>query len=281
MAFSNFIPEIWNAQLLLDFREAATAAALANTQYEGDARVGNEVKITTAVDIAIKDYKANSRQTTPDAVDVTQTSLLIDQEKSFDFLIDDIDRRQAAGSMDVYTQSAGQGLAEDADQFLLALAHTEAGIRLNGSGTPPADAEDAWDVLRDLRKRLNQNSVPLSDRIAYVNAEFAALLVGADSKLTAVDTSGDSRGLREGTIGRVLGFRIIETENLPVVDEPQVVALWRPALAYVSQINETEALRDVDSFSDRLRGLHVYGGKVVRPKAVAVWNVDAESGDES
>ena len=273
MAFADFIPEIWNSQLLLDFREQAAAAALVNRGYEGDARVGNTVHITTAVDVEIKDYAANNRQTSPDAVDADGQALLIDQEKNFDFLIDDIDRAQAAGSMDAYTQSAGLGLAEDADQFLLNLAHTGAETSLDGSGSAPESGDDAFDVIRDLRKALNKLHVPRGQRVAFVNAEFAALLVGADSKLTSVDTSGDSGGLREGTLGGLLGFRIVESENLPETDEPQVVAFYQPAVAFVSQVNDTEAMRDTDSFSDRLRGLHVYGGRVIRPTAVATWDV--------
>lgn len=290
MAITKFIPEIWNAQMLLDFREQATAAGVANRTYEGDAAKGNTVHITSAVDVSIFDYtigegaggttgSPKARQTAAEDVDDTQLDLLIDQEKNFDFYIDDIDRRQAAGTMDAYTQSAGLGLAEDADKFLLALAHTNAlaGNKLDGEGVAPADAEDAWDILRDLRVTLNKLSVPRGQRVAFVNAEFAKFLVGHDSKLTAVDTSGDSSGLREGTLGRILGFRVIETENLPEVDEPQVVALYTPALAFVSQITETEALRAQDKFADRLRGLHVYGGKVIRPKAVATWDVGTGS----
>lgn len=286
MAVTNFIPEIWNAQMLLDFREAATAAALANRTYEGDARVGNTVKITSAVDVSIFDYtigegnggttgSPKARTTAAEAVSDQGQDLLIDQEKNFDFYVDDIDRRQAAGSMDAYTRSAGLGMAEDADKFLLKLAHDSAlaANKLDGSGTAPADADDAWDVLRDLRKTLNKLSVPLDQRVAFVNAEFASLLLGSESKITSVDTSGDGRGLRDGTLGRILGFRVIETENLPEVDDPQVVALYTPTLAFVSQINETEALRAQDKFADRLRGLHVYGAKVIRPKAVATWDV--------
>ena len=286
MAITNFIPEVWNSQMLIDFREAATAAAVSNRQYEGDAAKGNTVKITSAVDVAIFNYKigqANGgttgspkpRTTAAQAVDDSGMDLLIDQEKNFDFYIDDIDRRQAAGTMDAYTQSAGLGLAEDADKFLLKLAHDSAlaANKATGKGVAPADAADAWDILRDLRTTLNKLSIPLASRVAFVNAEFASLLVGHESKLTAVDTSGDSAGLREGTLGRILGFRVIETENLPVVDKPQVVAVYSPTLAFVSQIRETEALRAQDKFADRLRGLHVYGGKVIRPKAVATWNV--------
>lgn len=285
MAFNNFIPKIWNAQLRLDFAEAVTAAAIVNREYEGDAQTGNQVQVTTAVDITIKDYKTGlvdngaggtvPRTTAPDGIDVAKVDLLIDQEKSFDFLVDDIDRAQAAGSLDAYSRSAARGMALDADKYILGAAADGALTKLTGAA--PNDGDEAFNVLRNLRKAMNKQSVPLDQRVAWVNAEFAALLVGADSKLTSVDTSGDGAGLREATLGRLLGFRVIETENLPVVDKPAVIAAWAPGIAFVSQLNKTEPLRDVNSFSDRIRGLHVYGAKVTVPKGVATFGIAGDS----
>ena len=275
MSVASFIPEIWNASLLLEFREQALAASVTNRGYEGDARIGNTVVINTATDVVIKDYADNNRTTSPDDVASDDQRLLIDQEKNFDFLVDDIDRRQAAGSMDAYTQSAGLGLAEDADRFILSTAEAGAAVanQLDGGGSAPADAEAAFDVLADLRKALNKAKAPRAQRVAFVNAEFARLLYAADAKLTKADESGTPAGLREATLGGILGFTVIESENLPEVDDPQVVAFYSPSVAYVSQIMDTEAMRAEASFSDRLRGLHVYGGRVIRPTGVATWNV--------
>lgn len=277
MAITNFIPEIWNKQMLLDFKETAIAATLANRQYEGDATRGNTVHITGAVDVEVKDYKAAGRTTSADEVSDTGQDLLIDQEKSFDFYVDDIDRAQAAGSLEAYTQSAARGMAEDADKFLFALAAA-------ADAAPLSDAissgDQAFDAVRDLRKKLNKSFVPQGSRALFVNAEFEAYLLGADSKLTSVDVSGSPAGLREAAIGRLLGFTVYTTENLPKVDTPMAVGVYLPAWAYVSQIEETEALRAQDKFADRLRGLHVYGGKVIRPEGIAVYDADAGSGSE-
>lgn len=275
MAISSFIPAIWNAQMLTDFREQAIAANLVNRNYEGDASKGNTVKITTAVDVSVADYKAAGRITSASAVDANGQDLLIDQEKSFDFYIDDIDRAQAAGSMDAYTRSAAEGLAEDADKFILATAVTNAGSSVvgDGAGTPAAltTPEAFFNVIRDLRKTLNKASVPLGSRVLVVNAEFEAMLLENSAKLASVDTSGTPAGLRDATLGRLLGFDIVTSENLPNTADAQALAFYRPSVAYVSQIQETEALRATDKFADRLRGLHVYGGKVIRPAGVAVW----------
>ena len=268
MAFTSFIPSIWNASMLLNFRESALAANSVNRDYEGDARVGNTVKVNTATAIAVKDYAANLRTTTPDAVASTSIDLLINQEKNFDFLIDDIDRVQSAGSLDSYTVSAGQGMAEDADKFILATA-SGANAHITASTITTGDA--ALNVLRDLRKALNKAFVPQGSRVAYINAEFEALLLEAASKITNVDKSGSPAGLREASLGRLMGFDLVTSENLPITAKPQVVSWYKPSLAFVSQISETEAMRGQDSFSDRLRGLHVYGAKAVRPTGIASW----------
>lgn len=268
MAFTSFIPQIWNAEMLLAFRAAAVAANLTNNDYTGNASAGNKVTINTATAIAVDDYKAAGRVTSADAIASTSQDLLIDQEKSFDFKVDDIDRRQSAGNLGSYTTSAGQGLAEDSDKFLLALA---SGATTHQTASTITTGDAALNIIRDLRKALNKSHVPLMNRVVVINAEFEALLLDAASKITKVDTSGSPEGLREANVGRLLGFNVFMSENLPIVAKPQAVAWYQPALAYVSQIEETEAMRAENSFADRLRGLHVYGGKAVRSTGFAAW----------
>jgi len=278
MSMANFIPIIWAKQMLFDFTETAIAANLVNREYEGEARSGNTVRVNTGAAIAIKDYKTGvkldendapiSRTTVPDKVSSTKTDILIDQEKSFDFLIDDIDRAQAAGSMSGYTQSAGEGLAEDADKFILAAI---SGTNTHLPASALANGDAAHDKIRDLRKALNKAKVPQGQRVLVCNAEFEALLLSASSKLTDVDRSGSPAGLREASLGRLLGFDIFTSENLPNVAKPMALAWYRPSFAYINQIEKTEPMRDNDSFSDRLRGLHVYGGKAVRPTGIVGW----------
>lgn len=269
MAISNFIPEIWSSKMLVEFQNTAVWAGLTNREYEGDLRSGNKLHITSPVPITIKDYKAAGRTTTADDITDTGMEIDVDQEKSFDFYVDDIDRAQAAGNLGEYTTSAADGLVQDSDKFLAALAVT------NGTavtpGAPATDAKSAWNVIRDLRKALNKASVPMEQRVFVANAEFEALLFEHDSKMTNADQSGSTDGLRNASLGNILRFEGYASENLPSTDLPQVVAFHRSALAYVSQIQKTEAMRAENKFADRLRGLHVYGAKVVRPTAIATY----------
>lgn len=266
MAITKFIPELWSATMLIAFQNAAVFAGLSNREYEGDLTRGNKLHIVSPVPITVKDYKAANRTTSADAISDTEIEINIDQEKNFDFYVDDIDRAQAAGSLDAYSQSAAEGLVQDSDKHLAGLA--VAGSTAVTPAVPATNADTAWDVIRDLRKALQKASVPAENRVFVANAEFEALLLGHDSKLTAADVSGTTDGLRNAGIGRILRFDGYASENLPEVDKPQIVAFHRSALAYVSQVQETEAMRAENKFADRLRGLHVYGSKIVRPEAI-------------
>jgi len=273
---TSFIPSVWNAQLTLAFRESAIAANLVNREYEGDARMGNTVKVTQAGQITVYNYatgSANSsaavRTTKAHATNTTTVDLQINQEKNFDFYIDDIDRAQAAGSMGAYTVGAGQALAEDADKFILSGISTAATLVRTGTGsdsTPLAitTGDQAFDVVRDLRKALNKQHVPTGNRVLVCNAEFEAMLLSAGSKLTNVNEAGDTEALRNANLGRLLGFDVYTSENVPETTKAACYAWYKPSYAFVSQVDKIEALRAQDKFADRLRGLHVYGGKAVR-----------------
>lgn len=269
MAISNFIPELWEAATLMRWENEKVFPALLDRHYEGIATKGNTVHITGVVKPSVKDYKGNGRTTSADAITDTGVDLLIDQEKNFDFYVDDIDRVQAAGSLEDYTNGAADALVDDADQFIADMLVADGDVLPYSSITT---GDNAFDTFVAARKQLNINKAPTAGRVAVVNAAFEALLLKADSKLTSVDKSGDNEGLRRATVGMILNFRVVTSNNLPEVDSPQALFFHPSAAAYVSQIDKIEALRAENKFADRVRGLHVYGGKVVRPEGVLVFN---------
>ena len=270
MAITHAIPALWSAKILTEFQEATVFAGLANREYEGEAKGGNTVHITGIEPIQVKDYKAAGRTTTADAVTDTGVDLLIDQEKSFDFYVDDIDAAQAKPAlMSAYTKSAADGLAEDTDKFLSALLIAQ-GTAVTGL-TAVTDAATAWNAIATLKKAMRKAKVPASQRVLVMNAEFASFLDDNDSKLMKANEFASTAGLRDASYGKLLTFDTYDSENLPETSKPQIVGWHRSALAYASQIEKTEAMRAQNKFADRLRGLHVYGGKVIRPNAVFHW----------
>src|SRR5690554_3776766 len=115
MAITNFIPEIWSAAVAQALQEQAVIAPIVNREYEGDARRGNQVNITGVIVPTVNDYANAGRTTSAEDLSDDGDSLLINQEKAFDFHVDDIDRVQAAGSFEAWTTAAGRALANDAE----------------------------------------------------------------------------------------------------------------------------------------------------------------------
>jgi hypothetical protein len=271
MSLEHFIPELWEAQMLDYWYNQVIFPATVNRDYEGEATRGNTIHLTGVVAPTIHDYKNAGRTTAADAISDTGVDLLIDQEKSFDFYVDDIDKAQAAGGLGAYSDAAAIGLLEDADMFIANMLVTQCTPL---AGANPTTGDEAFDLIRSARKALNKNKAPSAGRVLAINAEFEALLLGADSKLTSFNTSGDTEGLRNATVGTLLGFRVMTSNNLPDTNTTQFVAYHGRAAAYVSQIDQVEGMRATDRFADRIRGLHVYGGKVVKPEGVIVFNPD-------
>ena len=268
MAITNFIPELWAAALLDRWVQESKLAALVDRKYEGLATKGNTVHITGVVAPTVKDYSA-TRTTSADSISDTTVALLINQEKSVDFYVDDIDATQAAGSLMEYTNAAGDALIIDADEFIASMIIADGNVMPYSSLTT---GDLAFDALADARKLLNLQNVPSANRVAVCNAAFERLLLDSDSKLTSFEKSGDNNGLRDATVGKILDFRVVTSNALPETDSPQFAAFHPSAVAYVSQIDKVEALRADNRFADRVRMLHVYGGKVVRPEGIVVFN---------
>lgn len=278
MSLDNFIPELWSASILENFHNDAVLVGMANRQYESAFTAGSKIHIPGVIDVKVKDYKTGAvtgtggakvpRTTVPDVLESTGIELLINQEKSFDFLVDDIDRAQVNQSLDIYTKSAATGLVEDAETFLTAML-TSKGTAATGI-TNPTDWASAYAAILKLRGKLSAAKVPAMDRTLLINAAFEEFLLSDGSKLTSFDKSNMMEGLREATIGRLLGFDVVTSPWLDNT-KPMAIGFYKPAIAYVSQVEKTESMRAENTFADRVRGLHVYGGAVLRPTAVQVF----------
>ena len=87
------------------------------------------------------------------------------------------------------------------------------------------------------------------------------------SKFLDASASGNTDALRNGFVGRAAGFDIHVSNNC---HDDSILAGHPMAVTYAEQIVKTEAYRPEDAFSDAIKGLHVYGAKVVRPEAISV-----------
>lgn len=276
MAINNFIPEVWSARLLSSLKKSLVFAGpgVANRDYEGDIRQsGDTVRITSISRPTIGDYVKNSTTITPETLTDAQRSLLISQSKYFAFEVDDIDMRQAANGgalMNEAASEAAYGLADVADQYVAGL-YTEVQAANAISTTAITDAAKAVKGLLDLKTKLDVADVPTQGRYVVVPPWYLNLLLQSDL-FARVDASGTSEGLRNGTVGRAWGFDVMMSNNCVLItgDDYAVMAGVPGAISFAEQIVKVEAYRPESAFSDALKGLHLYGAKVVRPGALAV-----------
>jgi len=277
MAIDRFIPEIWAAELLVALRKALVFAqpGIVNRDYEGEiAQSGDTVRITSISDPTIGTYTSDSTVITPETLTDAQLTLLINQSKYFAFKVDDIQMRQAKGNVIPQALSrAAYKLADVVDQYIAAFYTSVPSANDLGTvsvvAATPTDAYDA--VLVPLSVKLDEANVPSDGRWTV----FPPWLYGRmlkDSRFIKVNESGSSAGLRNGEVGSAAGFTIYKSNNVvnSTGDDYEVLAGGsNMAISYAEQINKVEAYRPESSFSDAVKGLHLWGSKVIRPEALA------------
>lgn len=266
MAIDNFIPEVWSAGVTQSFIANQVVIPTLNTQYSGVATRGNTVHIINATTPTITDYAAAGRSITAEALADTEVQLLINQEKAFSVNVDDVDRVQAAGEFNAWTEAAGRALAEDAEEYVIAQM-LAGGTDANGGAVVVDTAAEAKAAIRAIRKALTEAKVPANGRFVIVNPDMADLLL---SDLSDVAAAGSTSELRDGAIMRLYGMDVIES---PLVGEatPAAVGYHQDMVAFVNQIENVESLRNPTKFADIVRGLNVYGAKVVKSEAVQTY----------
>jgi len=263
MAIDNFIPEVWAAGVTQSFIANQVVIPTLNTQYSGEATRGNTVHIINATTPTITDYAAAGRSITAEALADTEVQLLINQEKAFSVNVDDVDRVQAAGEFNAWTEAAGRALAEDAETYVLTQMFAGASDANTGSVVVDTAAE-AKTAIREIRKTMANNKVPSNGRFIVVNPEFADLLL---QDLSDVSVAGSSSELRDGQILRLYGMDVIESPLTGETD-PAAIGYHQDMVAFVNQVENVESLRNPTKFADIVRGLNVYGAKVVKSEAV-------------
>lgn len=275
MSILNFRPEIWSANLLVALRKELIFDAFINRDYEGEiSEAGDTVRITSIGRPTIQTYVPNSTVINPEQVNDSQRTLVVDQAKFFAFAVDDVDARQAKGNVIPQSMNeAAYGAADVIDQFIASFytgiqSANQLGSILVNSATTPTDVYDK--VLVPLRTKLSKANAPKVGRSVAVTPEMYGCLL-RDARFVRVNESGSEQGLRNGIVGRAAGFDIVETNNAPNTSgsEYAILAGTNSAITFAEQTNKVEAYRPQSSFSDAVKGLVLYGAKLVRPDSLA------------
>lgn len=286
MAVDTFIPEVWAASLkvALDEKHVTAQPGVINHDYEGEiAAYGDTVHIGTLAAPTISTYTKNVTVIDPETLATTDETMVIDQSKMFAFEVDDVDQRQVRNSGDLLTKAAhlsAEGLAKTADTHLLTKMTTDALAANILAAQDVATADAAFLLMRRLRLALNKKDVPTDGRFVLISPEFEALILG-DNRFIDASRYGSTTPILNGEIGRAIGFNVLVSNNLPAGTAGTgaevsnfIIAGHAMATTFAEQISKVEAYRPQSSFSDAIKGLHLYGSRVVRPEALAVCDAD-------
>lgn len=276
MAITRFRPQIWSGLLLAatETKLVYGSPAVVNRDYEGEIQdAGDVVKITSISDPTVGTYVPNSTVITPEELTDAQRNLTIDQAKYFAYKVDDVDQAQAKGNvMPQATTRGGYQFAKTADTFIAGL-YTGADAANQLGTVAVTTAAIAYTQLRLLGLRLDEADVPEDGRYVVARPWFWSLLL-EDNRFIDASSRGDGgETLRRGWVGHIptLGFDAYKSNQAPLVtgDDYVVQAGVPQATTFAQQIRKMEAYRPESSFSDAVKGLHLYGAKLVRPSFIA------------
>ena len=293
---TGFIPEIWSGKLIEKFYASTVLAAISNTDYEGEIKnQGDKVRIRTKPTITIKDYRADGSLEL-ERPQGSVVDLLIDKGKYFNCILDDVmDLQSDLNALSIWADDAGEQMKITIDTDVLrgilgqaspTNRGTTAGaisgdINLGVTGAPltvwfadVGNEVSILNVLLRLGQVLDERNIPETGRWVVLPAWAATMI--KQSELRQAYLSGDGVSmLRNGRLGMVDRFTIYVSNLSPsgtTVGQPGEYAIFAGhphALTFASQVSKVETLRSEMTFGTILRGLQVYGYKVVDGTALA------------
>lgn len=293
MAIDNFIPALWAGSILrnLHINHVYGQAGVVNRDYEGDIKdFGNTVQINAIGPVTIGNYVKNTNIADPQALNGTSQTLTIDQAKFFNFQVDDIDAAQTKPKvMSEGTYEAAYAMSDVSDRFLAGFyTGVATGNTIGSSGAPivPTPA-NAYERMVDMKILLDMANVPRQGRWIVVPPWYEGMLLKdqryvsfgtPESRASLQDGNLNAGGTKNGQIGRAAGFDVLVSNNVPNTagTQYQIIAGHPIALTFAEQISKVEAYRPPLRFADALKGLHLYGAKLVRANAIAVMTANSQ-----
>lgn len=261
MAYENFKPTIWSKFIQHELEKKAILLDSCWRQFDGEVQHTKSVKILGVGKPTIGDYTGASIGD-PENVQDTSVTMLIDQAKYFNFHVDDVDKAQSIkGLMEALMKEATLAMALEVDSFIAKQAQYAGAFSTSAAITTSSAALAAIDLgLLYLR----ENDVQLTDEVVVEIPPFLYQLI--KNEIITLDTD-NSELLSRGIIGKYDGVKVRVSNNLYNNDTDYFAMIRTPkAIAFAQQIQKVEPYSPEGLFSDAIKGLNVFGAKVVRPK---------------
>ena len=238
--------------------------------------MGDTVKIIGLNPINVFDYTKNTDMSAPGELSDNVRMLTVNRAKAFNFVIDDIEAAQTSPViMKEAMRVAASALSNEADKYIYSLYETVPTENVIKSDSLTSDG--VLDLLLNAQQKLLEKNVPGNEEIVL---EVPPCVAAKIIKAKIMNGTSNEEELDKGCIGKFLGFRIYVSNNIVNAQNyHKCFARTKRAIAFAEQINEVEAYRPEKRFADAVKGLHLYGAKVVYPDEILV--LDISVGDEA
>lgn len=275
MAVAHFIPELWAGRVLTRLNDKLVYASVCTREYEGEiSNFGDVVKINEIGPVTINSYSATSTSAlTVQQITDAQKQLKINQSKYFAFWLDDQDNAQTKPKLlDDMLGEAEWGLANNIDEYIAAL-YGDAGLAVGGNSTTGVDvtATNVMKYLSLAQQKLDEYNTPLSGRWIVVPPWFAQKMILANITLN----TENSGMIKSGFLGRTMyGFDVYVSNNVyhaSGTDRAAIMCGYQGSIALAVQVLNIQQVQSVTiGFKTLVKGLVVYGAKVIRPNNLGV-----------
>lgn len=284
MPIDNFIPEIFANEVLLGLRKSSVGISLCTNKYAGQIKnKGDKVNIPIPTSLTVKDYSGSD--ITFEAPDDDVTTLEIDTAKYIAGFIKATNQSVSPYDLaSIYLEDGKYQLSDAADQVILKNMAVNADAS-NTISTTTLTKTNIIEKIREARTLLSKSKVPTNaDLFMCLTPDEIAFLLDSSSFTKATEMSDNT--LITGQVGKIYGFRIIETMNTYTqlkaeITSGNAVHKLLPfgqvgATAYASAIpwEQAKVLEPENNFGIKFKALHYYGVKVLRPKAMGLIKAD-------
>lgn len=308
-----FIPTLWSGKLLAKFYQNTILSEITNTDYEGELKnQGDTVRIRLAPSISIQDYTVGQTLSYEVPTPIYQ-DMQVNKGKYFGVQVNDVLAYQAdMDLMNMFTEDAAKQLKISIENEVFFNSFVTEGPAAANEGSTAGAISAAYNLGTDLvpvtgsnvlntilrmSTALDEQNVPEDGRFLVISPYDRHLLM--QSNIAQAYFTGDqSSVVRTGKIGMLDRFNVYVSNLLPkggagkalvaglsgvgsgatltnAVARRTMIAGTKQAVSFAMTVDKTEPLRNQTDFGDIVRGLAVYGRKVVKPEALVVAQVGA------
>jgi hypothetical protein len=294
-----WVPEIYSKKVQLALRKASTVEAICNTDYMGEIKsFGDTVNIVKEPEMSVAAYTRGLTPLVNTALTDEELVLIIDKANYFHFQIDSLEKRFGhINFQEIASNNAAYKLKDTMDSEVMANMYAEAHAAtatltpiiaagnaakklLFGSvavpiainhGTGALDV-DPLNFMSRCAQVMDENNNPDEGRWFVAAPNYYNSLADTSSKLLSIDYNAGKGSLRNGLVasGLVRGFQMYKSNNLPASAGTTPVVLFghMRSTSAASAMNTVESFRSPTTFADEVRGLHVYGRKVLTTASI-------------